>query len=53
MSPGQNRLQDPEAGGQPKGKLLLYVIHGDLDAEQPKKRPRPRDRPGSPPRSSP
>lgn len=53
VSSGQNHLQDPEAGGQPTGKLLLSVTHGDLHAEQPKKRPRPRDRLGSPPWSAP
>lgn len=45
--PGQDHRQAPEAGRQPEGKLLLYVIRGDLGVEQPKKkRPRPRDKRG-------
>lgn len=45
--PRQTPLQAPEAGWQPEGKLLLYVMHGDLGEEQPKKkRPRARDGPG-------
>ncbi|XP_045437594.1 uncharacterized protein LOC123652354 [Pipistrellus kuhlii] len=43
--PGQTPPQAHEAGRQPEGKLLLYVMHGELDAEPPeRKRPRPGER---------
>lgn len=52
--PGQRDLPGADATAgprQPEGKLLLYVMRGDLGEEQPqKKRPRPpRDKPRSPP----
>ncbi|CAK6442503.1 unnamed protein product [Pipistrellus nathusii] len=47
--PGQPPPQAHEAGRQPEGKLLLYVMHGVLDAEPPeRKRPRPGECAGSP-----
>lgn len=43
-STGQNNLQDPAIGRESKGKLLRYIVHGDINVEHPrKKRPSPRN----------